>query len=516
MHLNISQHMKMSQQMKLAPRMIQSMEILQLPVMALQERIDQELEENVCLEEEHSLAAASQTEIDVEMERARDDADAQVVDRKELVVDNDHNNEADFERLVEMASEWPEDNLSAGSRPSSNRIDDESDRHHDAMSNMVARPQSLHEYLLEQFSFFSCDPEIREFGEYLIQNLDPNGRLQSSLPEIAQVYGKPIGREAIDAAKQGQPLDQVRELSLQAAQATLGMIQMLDPLGVGARDFKECLLLQVRPDTPFRDVLVTLITSHLEDLSQNRLPVIERKTGYSIDTIKAAHEELLKLEPYPGRGFEERPVQKVTPDLSVEQDDSGKYVIKLEDEYTPQLRISPRYIKMLQNNPDAPTKAFIRRKIESAKWLIDSIEQRNNTLKRVAQAIVDHQTEFLQNGPESIVPLKMQQIADVVGVHVTTVSRAVDDKWIQTPRGLFPLKRFFGGGTTTADGEEVAWGIIRMKLKDIVDKEDKSNPLSDDALVEELAKEGYQLARRTVTKYRKALDIPSSRQRRAY
>jgi RNA polymerase sigma-54 factor len=171
---------------------------------------------------------------------------------------------------------------------------------------------------------------------------------------------------------------------------------------------------------------------------------------------------------------------------------------------------------MLRGDPDAKTKEFIKRKIDSAKWLIESIEQRNSTLKRVAQAIVDHQTEFLEKGPEFIVPLKMQQIADVVKVHVTTVSRAVDDKWIQTPRGLFPLKRFFGGGTTTDTGEEVAWGIIRMKLQEIVDAEDKNDPLSDDALVEELAKHGYNLARRTVTKYRKALDIPSSRERRAY
>ncbi len=154
--------------------------------------------------------------------------------------------------------------------------------------------------------------------------------------------------------------------------------------------------------------------------------------------------------------------------------------------------------------------------MESAKWLIESIEQRQNTLKRVAQAIVDFQTEFLVNGPEQIVPLKMQQIADVVGVPVTTVSRAVDDKWIQSQRGLFPLKRFFGGGTQTANGEEVAWENIRLKLKEIVDGEDKQHPFSDDALVEELSKQGITLARRTVTKYRKAMNIPSSRQRREY
>ena len=192
-------------------------------------------------------------------------------------------------------------------------------------------------------------------------------------------------------------------------------------------------------------------------------------------------------------------------------------MVRLEDEYTPRLNISRKYQQILANGQaDQQTKDYIKRKIESARWLIESIEQRYNTLKRVAQAIVDHQTAFLDKGPEHIVPLKMQQIADVVGVHVTTVSRAVDDKYVQTPRGIFALKRFFGGGTTTADGEEVAWDIIRIKLKEIVERENKSDPLSDDALVDELAKQGYKLARRTITKYRKALKIPSSRQRRAY
>jgi RNA polymerase sigma-54 factor len=165
---------------------------------------------------------------------------------------------------------------------------------------------------------------------------------------------------------------------------------------------------------------------------------------------------------------------------------------------------------------DKKTCEWIKKRINSAQWLIEAIEQRRNTLTRVSQAIVDHQTRFLDDGPEHIEPLKMQQIADKVGVHVTTVSRAVDDKWIQTPRGIFPLKRFFVGGTTGADGEEVAWDRVRLKLQEIIDNEDKSKPLSDDALVDVLAKVGVTVARRTVTKYRKAMNIPSSRQRRQW
>ncbi len=496
MQLSLGMQQTLSLQMRLSPRMIQSMEILQLPIMALQERIEQELSENVTLEDGSAETDTPDTEAELELERAREEASTTAVEDKELVVDTDHNNEADFERLLDISADWPEDNLSAGSRISSNRVSEDSDLRHDALANSPARPQSLHEYLLEQFAFFNCRPEVREFGEYLIQNLDHNGRLQSTLPEIVQVYDQRI--------------------DLETARQALSYIQMCDPPGVGARDMKECLLLQLQPDTPYRDVLAVLISSHLEDLAKNRLPVIHRKTGYSIETIKAVEEELKKFEPLPGRGFEQRPVQKVTPDLSIEQDDAGRYIVKLEDEYVPQLRISRRYIELMRSNPDPQTKVYIKKKIESAKWLIDSIEQRYGTLRRVGQAIVDYQTDFLDHGPEQIAPLKMQQIADVVGIHVTTVSRAVDDKWIQTPRGLFPLKRFFGGGTTTAGGDEVAWDIIRLKLKEIIDAEDKSHPLSDDALVKKLAGTGYTLARRTVTKYRKAMVIPSSRERREY
>ncbi len=500
MRLSFGQELRMVQKQVLAPRMIQSMEILQLPIMALRERVEQEIKENPLLEEQESEPEAPDAAGAVET--ASSDSAVEPVEKpvgeKELVVDSEHNNQADFERLVDMPEEWvPEDDYSYSPRVSSNRIAEDSERVHDAISNLAARPQSLQDHLLEQFAFFSCAPEIREFAEFLIQNLDGDGRLSGPLEKMIEAFGKPI--------------------SADDAQAALSMIQRLDPPGVGARDLKECFLLQIGPTTPLRDVLITLISAHLEDLAENRLPVIERKTGYPLELIKEAREELRKLNPHPGRDFEAVSAPNIVPDLSVEQTESGKYVVKLEDEYTPRLNISRKYQQLLANGEaDQKTREYIKRKIESARWLIESIEQRQNTLKRVAQAIVDHQTAFLDQGPEHIVPLKMQQVADVVGVHVTTVSRAVDDKYVQTPRGIFPLKRFFGGGTTTADGEEVAWDIIRIKLKEIVDKEDKNDPLSDDALVDELAKQGYQLARRTITKYRKALQIPSSRQRRAY
>ncbi len=494
MHLNLSQQMKMSQQMKLAPRMIQSMEILQMPYLDLQDRIEQELSENEFLENGSVDAESAATE--TYDGGGADDSPRMEVERRELDAGGDDNGASDFERLVEISQDWPDDNYTSGSKPSSNQISDDGDRAHDVMANAESRPQTLQDYLLEQFHYFDCKAEIRNFGEYLIYSLDHNGRLQSSLPEIMQVYGGSI--------------------SMEDAEATVKLLQQLDPPGVGARDLRECLLLQIRPEMPFRDVLLTLVATHLEDLAQNRLPVIQRKTGYSIEVIKDALEELKTLDPFPGSRFESVPVQRITPDVRVERNADGEWIVELEEEFVPRLRISHSYLKMLQQNPDSKTKEYIKRKVESAKWLMDAIEQRYSTLRRVAQSIVNFQTDFLENGPEHIIPLKMQQIADVVGVHVTTVSRAVDDKYISTPRGVFALKRFFGGGTTTSDGEEVAWENIRLKLKEIVDGEDKDNPLSDDALVNELAKHGFQLARRTVTKYRKAMDIPSSRQRREY
>ena len=348
MRFDASQHMRMEQRMKLAPRMIQSMEILQLPVMALNNRIEQELQDNVVLEkgpeEEAEGEAVETATIEAPAEKS--------VEERELVVDNEHSNEADFERLLEMSADWPEDNLAAGSRPSSNRIEEEGDRKLDAMSNMEARPPSLHDYVIEQFHFFEMPLAVREFGEYLIQNLDNNGRLQASLPEIVQVY-----------SLEGK-------ITLEEAQQALALVQRLDPPGVGARDYKECLLLQVRPDMPHRDVVVTLISSHMEDVKHNRLPVIERKTGYSLDDIKAAIEELRTLNPWPGQGFEPRQAERVTPDLVVDLDEHGKYTVTLLDEYTPPLRISRYYLEQLRGNPDPKTREFIKRKIDSARWLI--------------------------------------------------------------------------------------------------------------------------------------------------
>jgi RNA polymerase sigma-54 factor len=466
--------MRQDMRMRMAPRMIQSMEILQLPLMALQERIDQELIENPVLVD---LRESTTPEPDAEPEAAPAETTAE---------------EPEFE----LPDDW-DDGYSELHRPSRAALMEESDRKHDAMQNMASRPRSLHDDLADQLSFLDCDATVRALAEYIIHNLDENGYLHLDLTEVMRDFGG--------------------DANLAQAQEALKLIQRLDPPGIGARNLRECLLLQLTPDIEMRDVLRVLISNHLDDLQQNRLPTIEKKTGLTLDTIKEALEHLRRLDPKPGARYTPEDTPYVVPDLIVEPDEHGQYQVRLVDDHTPQLSISRMYQKLLKNKEaDPAAREYIQKKIQSARWLIESIEQRRSTLLKVAKAIIAHQKDFLDKGPESIQPLKMQQIADQVGVHVTTVSRAVDDKWVQTPRGIFALKRFFGGGTTTADGEEVAWDTIKQKLLEIIAKEDKSNPLSDEEIVEELGKSGLPVARRTVTKYRKALRIPSSRQRKQF
>jgi RNA polymerase sigma-54 factor len=490
MRLSFGQELqqKLQQKLILAPRMIQSMEILQLPIMALQERIEQELQENAVLE-----VAERDPDLPDEPLPA-ENPDAPTVEEREIVVDETSDNADDFERLLDMSEEW---SYQFDERPpvSKSRLEDEADRLHDVMANMQQRPQTLHDYLIEQLRYFDLQPPLRQMAERIIYSLDDNGWLRVPLEDLLDANGGP------------------EQLAL--ARTALELVQRLDPPGVGARDLRECLLLQIKPEMPYHEEMHTLVADHLDELLHNRLPAIQRRTGYSLERIQAAIEQLRKLNPHPGADFSSQHASHVVPDVFVERDDSGRWVVRLEEGHTPRLYISPYYLKLLKNGQASPeTREYIKRKVTAAQWLIDSIEQRRNTLRKVAQAIVDHQTAFLEHGPEHIEPLKMQQIADKVGVHVTTVSRAVDDKWIQTPRGIFPLKRFFVGGTVDASGHEVAWDAVRLKLQEIIDHEDKANPYSDDDLVEQLARHGIKVARRTVTKYRKAMNIPSSRQRR--
>ena len=494
MRMSFGQEMRMAQKQVLAPRMIQSMEILQLPVMALEERIEEEIQNNETLEMEEAGQESASGEFMGLAVDGEPTAAEKTVNEQPLIVDQDHANQADFERTYDWATEYP-DSDDDRSRPSASQIEQAGDRYLDVMANMAERPETLCDHLHQQLSNYELTQAERLAADKVIYNLDVNGYLPMPVEELVDADG-PAGQEA-------------------HLLKALAVVQNMDPPGVAARDLKECLLLQIRHDMPNARNLRRLVGDHLEDLAANRLPLIQRKTGCSIEEIEELRLQLHSLKPKPGAIFTTPIVVPVKPDVYVDQMPDGTWKVRLEEIDLPNLRISPLYRDMLMSaDTDPTTREYIKRKINAAQWLIDAIEQRRSTLLKTSQAIVDHQTGFLLEGPEAIEPLKMQQIADRIRMHVTTVSRAVDDKWLQTPRGLHSLRKFFVGGTVSADGEEVAWDTVRMKLQEIVDGEPKDSPYSDDDLVDELGKRGITVARRTVTKYRKAMKIPSSRQRR--
>ncbi len=517
MRFETAQQMRLSQQMKLAPRMIQSMEILQLPALALQERIEQELESNIALE----IAEPEPTspEAEIEHSRDRDDAaDDERLDRRELVVSDDAGGSAaDFQRLSAFESTYDGDafeNTYSSERYSPARQAGERDRKMDAMANVAARGESLVEQLLHQWTFAEVDADIAAIGRLMIGYVNKDGLLGADLETILDQ-----NRNVPDLAG--------GELTIERLEEALAQVQhWLDPPGMAARDLRECLLLQVlaleeqggpAEREQWADVRL-LIEDHFDDLLQNRLPKIQQKTDLPMERIQSAISHMRKLNLHPGRDLVDEETPPIMPDVLVEYDEhSDAYVAALTSGSIPPLRVSPRYEQMAKDRTvEKVAREFIQNNVRTATWLIESINQRSNTLLRVVNVVLSRQREFFDHGPQHLKPMPMTEVADQLGIHVATVSRAVADKWMQTPRGLVPLRRFFSGGTETQSGENVSWEAIKAMLREVVDAEDKAKPLSDEAIAEELRKRGIEIARRTVVKYRQQLDIPPARRRKVY
>jgi len=491
MKISFGQSLSQKQSQTMAPRMIQSMEILQMAQAALEEKIEKELVENPALERVNEEYSSEETTDKLDGEKESKD-----VEQKEMVVEEGQGGEDDFERLLNLDKDIP-DHFDESTRPSSNRIQESGDRQHDLIANIVDRGETLQSHLNSQLSEMDLEPKLLKMCERIVSALaaKDGGYLKVALEDLLAADATPEDHEIAENA--------------------LAHIQQLDPVGVGARDLSECLILQLSADIPNLKNVRTLILHHLEDLQHNRMPQIQKASGLSMEEINEAWDELRKLDPRPASRFADDFVPTVTPDMWLEIDKEGNYVVKMEEGPVRNLYISKYYRQRLANGQaTAEEKEFIKKKIMSAQWLIESIEQRRNTLTRVAQEIVNHQKDFFDNGPEALRPLKMDQIAEKVKVHVTTVSRAVDEKWIETHRGILPLRMFFMGGTTTEGGEDVAWNKIKIELKKLIDAEDASKPYSDVEIMRLLKSKGFNVARRTVTKYREILDIPSSRQRR--
>ena len=343
MKLSFGQEMRLAQKQMLAPRMIQSMEILQLAHQALEERIEQEIQNNETLEIDEPEVG---TEPGEPVEPQKNTAEEQP-----LVVDQEHDNQADFERSYDWSAEYP-DTDEERPRSSASRLDEASDRYLDVMANMEQRPETLSDHLHEQLTLYDLTSEQRAAADRVIYNLDANGYLQLPLEELVDTEG-PDGQLA-DLAK------------------ALEVVQSMDPRGVGARSLRECLLLQIEGRSPEEVRLRTIVDNHLEDLAANRLPVIEKRTGYSIEEIEEARQELHRLQPKPGSLYAMSVVPTVRPDVFVEQDENGKWMVRLDDVDLPNMRISPYYRQMLMSpSTDAATRDYIKRKINSAQWLIE-------------------------------------------------------------------------------------------------------------------------------------------------
>lgn len=479
------QHTQQMQQ-KLAPQLIHSIEILQLPLIELQERVQQELEENPTLERVEDERGTEETP---EGEGGTETPAEETPPAPEPAEDFDKT----FEEIESRQAEW-EDYFNEF-RPSRAGTAGEKDKKLEAMQNTAARPQTIQDHLFEQFNLVEMPQNVRTVGENIIYNIDRNGRLQFCLDEIVGSIGNSV--------------------TLADAEHALDIVQSLDPRGVAGRTTEECLLLQLEPEDPQYDFLGDLIRNHLEDIKKNRLPQIAKKTGRTLEEVKSAIETLSKINPFPGSTFESEGAQFIIPDVVVEEID-GEYIVTLEESFIPHLRVSRHYGNIIRDKTnDQDARNYIKKKILSAKWLIESIEQRQRTLYNVASEIVKSQNKFLDHGLSHLRPLKMQDVADALGIHVSTVSRAIAEKYMQTPRGIFPMKFFFSGAVKTAEGDE-SRVRVKQRVQEVMEQEDKANPLSDDEIADILMKQGIDIARRTVTKYRKALGVASSRQRRVY
>jgi RNA polymerase sigma-54 factor len=493
--------MRMDQRQLLTPRMIQSMEILQLPLLALEERIEQELESNPTLEMKENELEEGQTV-------ATSDTEERRTEEKSLKVDENSNGADDFERLAKIGEylENEEFYTNSGSNFRQSSYDGERDKKLDAMNNTAARGITLAEHLMGQWAFVECSPAVRRAGEILINYINDEGYLSSDLETIRTETKDSPGIEDLTEA--------------------LRLIHTLEPAGIGARNLKECLLLQLAVVEQDAERAVghdfelerILLSEHFNDLKMNRYPQISKKLGRPIPELQAAVKRLGRFHPHPGKLIGGNDAPPITPDAKIYFDEeSGKYEIEMTYDPVQNLYISGLYRKMIKDRTcDKKTREFLANNVRNARWLLESIEQRKSTITRVIRAVVDAQKDFFDKGPEFLRPLPMIQVADQLGIHVATVSRAVSEKWIQTPRGVFPLRRFFSGGTTSAEGEDMSWDAVKEKLKVIIAEEDKANPLNDDEIVEKLKVLGIELARRTVAKYRKILNIPTARQRREY
>ena len=470
----MQQTQNLSLQHVLSPQLQQSLLILQAPLLELRNLVQQEMEVNPVLEElATEIGSDEGEEPKSESEKA------------------DENFKEEFDQLVKLDDEWRDYMAQSGSYSARSRDEDEKRQF---FLDSIATQETLQQHLMGQLNQAALNADDRKTAEVIIGNIDDSGFLQSSPEEMS--------------LNTGLPQEQFERM--------ITLIQSFYPPGVGSRDLRECLMIQLKRDGKEKSLEYTIISDHMEELGKRRFPEIARRLNRSVEEVQKCANNIAQLDPRPGQIFAESPQNYVLPDVTVEKID-GEYQIILNGEQIPHLRISNTYKDIMsQDGNGSEVKDYIRDKIRSGKFLIKSIHQRQQTISNIAHQIVARQRDFFDHGTAHLKPMTMLQVAEVVGVHETTVSRAISGKYMSTPQGVYEMKYFFTPGYQTTSGEAVSNTSVKEAILDLVKGESGSSPLSDKEMVEILGERGIPIARRTVAKYRTEANILPSNMRRKY
>lgn len=473
MAVGMKQSLNLSQTLRMTPQLQQAIKLLQLSRMELETAVRKELEENPILEElaegPGEDAAGQQETLAPEDGRAQVDQDPQKQD------------EFDWESYVDTNYKPPQ-GTGSGNEEIMN------------YENLISTTQTLYDHLMWQMKNSGFNDEEQHLAGILISYIDDDGYIKVPLEQIAEDEGA----------------------SKDDLESVLPFVQEFDPAGVGARDLKECLLVQAKHLQEDTHDLVNLISNHLKDLEKKNYEGIARTMGRQLEDVIEMTKIIYTMDPKPGRQFMSNDTVYVTPDVYVYKV-GDEYMVSLNEDGLPRLRISNFYKNVLQGkSANNTTQEYIQEKLRSAVWLIKSIHQRQRTIYKVAESIVKHQRDFFDKGPAFIKPMILRDIANDIGMHESTVSRVTTAKYVHTPRGIFELKYFFNSGINTDDGDALASESVKLKIKELVSGEDPKSPLSDQKIVDLLKKDGIQIARRTVAKYRDVLKILPSSKRKKY
>jgi RNA polymerase sigma-54 factor len=468
-------HTKLVQKLILTPSLQQAIKLLPMSTLELADLLNQEMVENPLLEEvpTEELQPAEQAQ------QEKPEVDKTAAEK------NDQWEDADYEYFF---GDYLDDGYRSRTPSEVKELP--------PIENTLSSAASLSDHLTWQLSLQTEDEKLREIGSAIIGNLDDDGYLVASVEEIAAMGDWPVAD----------------------VERALQHVQTFDPIGVAARDLQECLWLQIRhlglEGTPTEKI----VTEHLRLLQNHQVPEIARRMGMQIEDLKEHIEIIRNLDPKPGSRYNPQQSQYVIPDVYVVKVED-QYVAMLNEEGLPQLRISPTYRRLLDKNvagtaENNETRAYVKDKFRSALWLIKSVDQRQKTIQKVANSIINFQREFLDHGIEYLRPLVLRDVANDIGMHESTVSRVVNNKYMHTPQGVFELKYFFHSGISSSYGDSVSSVTIKQRIRKIIENEDPRKPLSDSKIVSILQKEGLMLARRTIAKYREELKIPTSNQRK--